>query len=305
MSQAWFDPSCKWMLEEHGSSILHLAGITNVLSCRARKAEVVQPRKLPDGLLEARVAGLKEPQSILVEVATYPEKRVVTQVSDDLRLVRQARGILADAIVLCLCPRGKYRVPNSTQQVSPLGWSAESLSWKVVELWTLSAEELLTAPDVAVVLWAPLARFDDPPEVLLQRCRNRIDREGGSQHANLLAVAQVFARLHHDKPEWMEIFGGRQAMIQSPVIREIIEESECSGQVKLIVHILTTKFGAVTPTIEAGLALIKKPKQLLQLGAQASSCTDLRAFESALEEKLPRPQPASTRGKQKPRKSEE
>jgi len=77
MSQQWFDPSSKWMLEEHGASILYLAGPRSVLSCRARKAEVVQPRKLPDGLLEARFAGSEEPRLILVEVATYPEKRVV------------------------------------------------------------------------------------------------------------------------------------------------------------------------------------------------------------------------------------
>ena len=146
MSQQWFDPSSKWMLEEHGAAMLYLAGARSVTSCRARKAEVVQPRKLPDGLLEARFADIDEPQLILVEVATYPEKRVVEQVSDDLRLVRQARGVLIDAVVLCLCPRGAYRVPESVEESSPLGWSGEALRWKVVELWTLSAEDLLTAP---------------------------------------------------------------------------------------------------------------------------------------------------------------
>jgi hypothetical protein len=41
MSQQWFDPSSKWMLEERGASILYLAGERSVVSCRARKAEVV------------------------------------------------------------------------------------------------------------------------------------------------------------------------------------------------------------------------------------------------------------------------
>src|SRR5438128_691596 len=100
MSQPLFDPSSKWMIEEHGASILYLAGARTVVSCRARKAEVVQPRQLPDALLEARLAGSVEARLILVEVATYPEKRVVEQVCDDLRLVRQARGMLVDAVVL-------------------------------------------------------------------------------------------------------------------------------------------------------------------------------------------------------------
>src|SRR5258708_4922760 len=176
------------MIEEQGASILYLAGARSVVSCRARKAEVVQPRKLPDGLLEVRFADKAEPSLVLIEVATYPEKRVVQQIQDGIRLVRQARGVLPEALVLCLCPRGRYRVPEQAQENSTLGWTAETLRWKVVEAWTLSAEELLAAPSVGVVPWVTAAHYDGPPEVLLQRCRDRIEREGGKQKANLLAV---------------------------------------------------------------------------------------------------------------------
>jgi hypothetical protein len=106
MPQQSFDPSSKWMLEEHGASILYLAGEHNVLSCKARKAEVVQPRQLPDGLLDVRFGDRREPSLIVVEMATYPEPRVVEQIQDDIRLIHQARGVLPEALVLCLCPRG-------------------------------------------------------------------------------------------------------------------------------------------------------------------------------------------------------
>ena len=184
-------------------------------------AEVVQPRKLPDGLLEVRFAGGAKPGLVLVEIATYPEPRVVAQIQDDIRLVRQARGVLPEAVVLCLCPRGQYRVPEQAEEKSPVGWTVSTLKWKVVEVWTLSAEELLAAPDVAVAACASLARYDGPPEVLLQRCRDRIDRDGGKHTANLLAVAQVFAKLHFDKPEWLDILGGRKMIIETPLIQEI------------------------------------------------------------------------------------
>jgi hypothetical protein len=304
MSQQWFDPSSKWMLEERGASVLYVAGARSVVSCRARKAEVVQPRKLPDGILEPRLAGTEKTRLFLIEVATYPEKRVVKQVCDDLRLVRQARGLLVDAVVLCLCPRGTYRVPETAQETSPLGWSGETLRWKVVELWTLSAEDLLAAPDVGVVLWATLARHDGPPEVLLQRCRDRIERDGGEQKENLLAVAQVFAQLHFDKPKWLDILGGSKAMIESPLIQSIVEQSERTGQVKLIVRILRGKFGRAGPAIEAGLALVKDAEKLQGLGVQAATCTSLKAFEDALREELPRQPPASTRGRRRSRKPE-
>jgi hypothetical protein len=79
------------MLEEQGTSILYVAGARSVLSWKARKAEVVQPRNLPDGLLDARFAGSTEPSLVLVEVATYPEPRVVGQIQDDIRSSRSAR----------------------------------------------------------------------------------------------------------------------------------------------------------------------------------------------------------------------
>jgi hypothetical protein len=302
MSQQLFDPSGKWMLEEHGASVLYLAGMRSVISCRARKAEVVQPRKLPDGLLEVRLAGSDTPHLVLVEVATYPEERVVKQMQDGIRLVRQARGVLPEAVAICLCPRGSYRVPDRVEQKSALDWTQEALSWKVVEVWTLPAEELLSAPNVAVALWASLAQYEGPPEVLLQRCRDRIDQEGGKQRENLLAVAQVFAQLHFDRPEWLEIFGGRRAMIESTLIQELLAESRVGERLTTILQVLRVRFGDVPPTVTAGLEQVKDYEKLVRLTDHASVCPSLQAFEERVREELPQPAPASTRGKRRPRK---
>ena len=38
MSLPLFDPSSKWMIEEQGASILYLAGVRSVVSCRAHRA---------------------------------------------------------------------------------------------------------------------------------------------------------------------------------------------------------------------------------------------------------------------------
>ncbi len=302
MSQQTFDPSSKWMLEEQGASVLYVAGAREVVSCKARKAEVVQPRKLPDGLLEARFADNKEPRLILVEVATYPEPRVVQQIQDDIRLVRQARGVLPEAVVLCLCPKGEYRVPSQAETTSALGWTGETLRWKVVEVWNLSAEELLAAPLVGVVPLVSLARYDGPAEVLLQRCRDRIDRDGGAQRANLLAVTHVFTRLHYDKPEWLKILGESKMIIETPFIQEIGAQFARAGQARSIRNVLEGRFGAVTPAITAGLEQVKQEEQFDRLSRLAGTCASLQAFEEALHRELPAPQPASTRGKRRSRK---
>jgi hypothetical protein len=153
-----------------------------------------------------------------------------------------------------------------------------------------------------VVLWALLARYDGPPQVLLQRCRDRIDMDGGAQKENLLAVAQVFARLHFDKPEWLEILGGTKVMIESPLIQEIVSESARVTRVKDTLDILETRFKAVTPTITAGLEQVKEEEKLLRLMRQAVVCASLQAFEEALRQELPAMPPASTRGKRRSRK---
>jgi hypothetical protein len=235
-------------------------------------------------------------------VATYPEKRVVAQMQGGIRLVRQACGVLPEALVLCLCQRGDYRVPEHAEETSELGWTVETLRWKVVELWTLSAEELLAAPNVGVAIWACLARYDGPPEVLLRRCRDRIERDGGTQKENLLAVAQVFARLNFDRPEWLEILGGRKAMIESPLIKEIVEESEQRATARAIVKFLTARFGAPSEALQAGLAQIKDAAKLDQLLNHAALCSGLEAFEERLRQELPAPTPASTRGKRRSHK---
>ena len=116
-----------------------------------------------------------------------------------------------------------------------------------MELWTLSAEELLAAPSVGIIPWVPLAQSEAPPEVLLQRCRDRIESEGGTQKANLLTVSQVFARLHFDRPEWLEILGGRQAMIESPLIQELRAEFRHDAQVEMMLLQLQGRFVLSVP----------------------------------------------------------
>ena len=160
----------------------------------------------------------------------------------------------------------------------------------------------MAAPNVGVVLWALLARFDGPPEVLLQRCRDRIEREGGAQKDNLLAVAQVFAKLHFDKPEWLEILGGMKAMIESPLIQEIVDESNRAGQVKAILRVLGARFGAASPSVTAGLQQVKDEKKLDRLTRHVATCESLQSFEEALVRELPALPPPSTRGKRRSRK---
>ncbi len=300
-----YDPGSKWLIGDRGPSLLWVAGIRGVLSCEAEQAEVVLPRKLPDGLLLARMVGRKEPVRVLVEIATYPEERVAEQVCGDLRLVRQVKGVLPDAVVLCLAPKGTYRIPDHAESVSVLGLTREQFSWRVVNLWEMPASELLEAPDVGAVPWATLGRWDGSPEVLLRRCKDRIDKEGRERREGLLAVTQVFARMHFDTPELLAILGGGTMILRDmPAIQEIVAEAtveKLSGQT---LFVLRRRFGPPGADIEAGLALVKAEEAQNELNFQAGACDSLAAFQAELNRHLPKPRPASTRGRRKPKKPE-
>ena len=75
-----YDKSGKWLIQHHGDSILRLAGVDDIETWKALQAELVQPRRLPDGLIEVRRRGESDLDLYLLEIATYPEARVVEQV---------------------------------------------------------------------------------------------------------------------------------------------------------------------------------------------------------------------------------
>jgi hypothetical protein len=117
--------------------------------------------------------------------------------------------------------------------------------------------------------------------VLLRACRERIDRlAAADEHANLLAVAQVLARLRYNDPGLLSIFGGSQAMIESPLIQELRQEFMAQRGHKDIVGVLEERFGSVPQDLITALGAIQEDERLDQLLRWAVRCPDLEAFAS-------------------------
>jgi hypothetical protein len=91
-------------------------------------------------------------------------------------------------------------------------------------------------------------------------------------------------------------------MIESPLIQEIVAESEQRATTRAIVKCLTARFGAPSEDVQAGLSQIKAAAKLDRLLSCAALCKSLQEFAQRLREELPPPAPASTRGKRRPRK---
>ena len=166
-----YDKSSKWLIQHHGDSILRLAGVE-----RHRRVAALAGRDRPAPPIARRPdrgpppgAGRADP--FVLEVATYPEARVAQQALHDMALVFLDRGVLPEMLVLVLHPKGNQQVAGSAHLQSAFGRTRLQSAWKVVELWTVPAEELLAAGDVGMIPWVPLAHWDGPPEPIFHQCR--------------------------------------------------------------------------------------------------------------------------------------
>jgi hypothetical protein len=277
-----YDKSSKWLIQHHGDSILRLAGISEIESWKALQAELVQPRQLPDGLIEAQLRGQDNPDLFVLEVATYPDARVIRQVTRDAALVFLDRDVLPEVVVLFLHPKGNLQAADSTTLNSRRGCSTWRISWKAVELWKVSAEMLLAAGDVGLIPWVPLTQFDGPPEPIFRECRARLDHDAmANERENLMAVTQLLAGLRYNDPNLFQLFGGRQAMIESPVLQELKAEWMRETTCKDVGRIVAARFGADAKSVENELKHVDEA-MLENLVELAATCPDLDSFRKQL-----------------------
>lgn len=280
---AEYDRSSKWLIQHYGQALLRLAGVQNVISCRALQAELVQTGQLPDGLLEAEIADAAEPRHFVVEIATYPEQRLIDQLIRDALLVVLNRRAVPEVLAVILHPKGAMQIPGEMALTSPLGWTELRLRWRIVELWKLPAEALLATSDPGVIPWVPLAHSEEPSVEIFRRCREVIDTvPAEDERWNLLAVTQVLARLRYNSPELLRILGGQEVMIESPLLEEWRAQWTAEAKAGDIIRVLQARFGALSGNIESSLRAIQSEDRLNALIEIAAQCPDLESFRSQL-----------------------
>lgn len=285
------DRASKWIITHHGDAILRLGGITGFTRWKPLQPEVVAPRRRPDGLLEVRFPNDPEPTLVLIEIETYPDNTADAQVLDDLMLIAVDRGVVPDVVSLVLKPKGNVSVTGRAERRSRRGGAILTGAWAVVRLWELEAEELFAAGDAGLVPWIPLARSDQPPEQLVTRCRDQLATVANPHdRAGLMAVAHILAGLAFPDRRFLDLFGGPEVMIESPVMDEVIEilRKRYEAQYKTEVHtesarqlaaeILAERFGPVPGDVQTKLAALADLPRLKALVRLAATCPDLAAF---------------------------
>jgi hypothetical protein len=121
------------------------------------------------------------------------------------------------------------------------------------------------------------------PGAVFRRCREVIDSAAlPDQRADLLAVTQVLAGLRYNNPQWLRILGGRRAMIESPVLRELEAEWTARAKADGVLRVVRARFGSVPPSLRAGVRAIDSEERLNALLESAARCPDLETFRSQL-----------------------
>jgi hypothetical protein len=290
MDHSPYDRASKWLIQHHGDALLRLAGVTDITSWRPLQAEIVQPRQLPDGLLEVRRAGQAEPDLFILEVSTYPDRRVPEQLLGDAALVYLDRGVLPEVLALVLHPKGNVRVDGQIDLRSPGGWTRWQASWHVVELWTLPAADLLATGDPGLAPWALLAHWDGPPEVLFRQGRAVVDEQARPEERPvLLTVMQVLASLRYDNEGLFAILGGKQVVIESNYIGRIIAEQVALKTHRIILNLIRDQLGDVPSDIEAAVRTIQDDERLDRVTLLAARAADYEEFRRGLSALLAQP----------------
>jgi hypothetical protein len=230
-------------------------------------------------------------------------------------LIYQDRRQLPDVLILVLRPKGRVEVADHITLRSHGGLTDLRASWRVVELWNVPASELLAMGEPGLMPWVPLTRLDGPVPAILGECRRIIDeRARPEEHDNLLAITQVLMNLVYDDAALYAIFGGKEAMIESPMLNELVAEQvakkldeKFAEQVAKKLHekfaervserfreqvaerlqmavlgLLEKRFGSVPLDLVQQVKEVTNADQFSQLIDRAALCPDLDAFRQDL-----------------------
>jgi hypothetical protein len=140
--------------------------------------------------------------------------------------------------------------------------------------------------------WVPLMQAADPPEAVLRRCLEVIDRHAEAEdQERLIAVTEVFTRLRYKDSDLLSILGRGTKMIEEAyelgkalLIRDAVA---AKGQ-KYILEILRIRFGPVPPEVESEVKAIRDESVLDAAHELAASSPDLGHFAAELRA-IPRP----------------
>jgi hypothetical protein len=79
-----------------------------------------------------------------------------------------------------------------------------------------------------------------------------------------------------------QILGGRKAMIESPMVKELIADSKLAASRSILLNVLVGRFGPTARDLSSVLDTIDEERRLNELARVSGTCPDLESFKKLL-----------------------
>jgi hypothetical protein len=117
----------------------------------------------------------------------------------------------------------------------------------------------------------------------MERCHERLVQVANpNDRAGLMAVTQILAGLAFPDKRFLDLFGGAETMIESPVLDEVKALIHARAVRASIRGTLEARFGAVPPERIVALDQVVDENRLKELVRLAATCADINAFVAGL-----------------------
>ncbi|WP_020470375.1 RpnC/YadD family protein [Zavarzinella formosa] len=281
------DLAGKWILERHADVVLKLINMPPVESWRAMPTDRVVPRRIPDALFEVKFRDRPLPTPLVFEVENTPSADADRQMLEAIMLVRLDAGVIPDAVLVLLQPRGNADVAGEAKLASAGDTVEGSLKWRVIKLWEQDAEAAFALGDAGLVPWITLMHTTQPADVFLSRCREMIDQQAPpAEREELRIVTGIFAAIRYNNPVLLDLLTGEPNVFESPLLERgrkmVADAATIVAKRESLISVLTARFGNLPVDLVKRLEQVANKDQLNDLIKISASCPDLESFIAQL-----------------------
>jgi len=240
-------------------------------------------KKLPEVELEvdflAEVTHAGETFVLHPDFQTRYDSEMRERMLDYRVRLRRAYGKPVLSVVIWLTAVGYPGAGHNRLEEVVCGQRQLVFEFAEVRLWELEPADYLAAGETALLPLVPLMGAQPSAEALAQAVTAVAAVSETAERADLYTGLSVLSALRYSR-ELIRSLIRREAMKESPIYQEILEEGALQSRRDDIVDTLNIRFGEVPPEITSELAEVanlETLRHLLHLAVRCESIADFRA----------------------------
>lgn len=246
--------------------------------------EVHAAERLADRAFRARHGS--EGFIVYMEAYTRWEAKAPWSVLAKSGLLSERERLPCASLLFVLTPRG-YHAQDGTFRLAVSDRPTQQIWFREICLWQIEPQPSWDASPGLMALY-PLFDNRETPENAVAHAAQAIRTQSADiiRRADLLTVLAIFGKLATPGFDPLNVIG-RQAMKESPLYNEILEEGEQRGGRIAVMHALKARFGKdVAQAFRKDLEAIHETADLWDLLEAVMKCRSITGFRRRFAQKL-------------------